>query len=395
MMMDYLKSAFRNLGRKRIRTLLTGLGIAIGVSSVIMIANISQCGTDSLNDELDSLGLSGLSITVKDGKNVSLTEDDLNFIRKFSQVQQVSPVLVENTSIAIHNKTTSALLWGIDSKAGDIISLQVLYGRLFNQRDINTGANVCLVDEQFSENAYHRSNMIGKTISFPCGGIDQDFTVVGVIKTGTGLLQNLIGNYIPTFVYVPYTTIQAATGRDSFDEVAVKIRSGDDAENVGKMIVNHLDLRSGTDGGFVSNNLAKQKDGLLQVLDLVTLILSAVGAISLLVASLSIMTVMLVSVNERTREIGIKKALGATRGSIMLEFLFEAGLISLIGCLFGIGVGYLASYAGAACFHMTFRFRIDIILMSTGFSVLSGTVFGVYPAYKAACLKPVDALRQE
>jgi putative ABC transport system permease protein len=395
MMMDYLKSAFRNLGRKKARTFLTVLGIAIGVSSVIIIANISQCGTDSLNDELDSLGLNGLSISVKNGESAFLTEDDLNFIRRFSQVEQVSPVLVENTSVAVHDITTSALLWGIDSEASDIISLQVLYGRLFNQRDIHTCANVCLVDEQFSQNSYHRGNMIGKTVSFPCGGIEQDFTVVGVIKTGTGLLQNLIGNYIPTFVYVPYTTIQASTGRNSFDEVAVKIHSGDDAENVGRMLVNHLDRRSGMDGAFVSNNLAKQKDGLLQVLNLVTLILSAVGSISLLVASLSIMVVMLVSVNERTREIGIKKALGATQGSIMLEFLFEAGLISLIGCLFGICTGYLISCAGAAWFHAVLRFRADIIFMATGFSVLSGMIFGVYPAYKAARLKPVDALRQE
>lgn len=394
MMMDLLKSAFRNLGRKGVRTSLTMLGIAIGVSSVILIANISQCGTDSLDDELESLGLSGLSISTKEGTDVSMTEDDLSFIRKFSQVEQASPILVENTSVVIHDKTTTALLWGIDSKAGDIISLQVLYGRLFNQRDMNTCANVCLVDEQFSEAAYHRSNMIGKTISFPCGGIKQSFTVVGVIKTGTGLLQNLIGNYIPTFVYVPYTTVQASTGRESFDEVAVKINSGNDAENVGKMIVNHLNLRRGTEA-FVSNNLAKQKEGLLQVLDIITLILSAVGSISLLVASLSIMTVMLVSVNERTREIGIKKALGATSGAIMLEFLFEAGLISWIGCILGTGSGYLISYVGAACFHVAFHFRIDVILIATGFSTLSGIVFGVYPAYKASRLKPVDALRQE
>lgn len=394
MTMDFLKSAFRNLGRKSTRTLLTVLGIAIGVSSVIIIANISQCGTDSLNDELESLGLSGLSISTKSGTNVFLTEDDLSFIRKFSQVEQASPVMVEDTNITVHDKTTSALLWGIDSKASDIISLQVLYGRLFNQKDINTCENVCLVDEQFSESAYHRGNMVGKTISFPCGGIEQNFTVVGVIKTGTGLLQNLIGNYIPSFVYVPYTTMQASTGRDSFDQVAVKIHTGDDAENVGKMIVDHLDLRCGTEA-FVANNLAKQKDGLLQVLGLVTLILSAVGSISLLVASLSIMTVMLVSVNERTREIGIKKALGATRSAIMLEFLFEAGLISLIGCILGTGAGYLISFIGASCFHVAFHFRIDIILMATGFSILSGTVFGIYPAYKAARLKPVDALRQE
>ena len=395
-MIDYLKSAFRNLGRKRARTSLTMLGIAIGVASVIIIANISQCGTNALTTELDSLGLSGLSISVNNqAQNVFLTEDDLNSIRKISQVEQVSPILVESTDVTLRDGSSSALLWGIDSRASDIISLQVLHGRLFNKKDISTCADVCLVDEAFSRSAYSRSNIIGKQISLRCGGVEQAFTVVGVIKTGTGLLQNLIGEYIPTFIYVPYTTIQTAAGRSDFDEIAVRIRSGDSAEGVGKMIVKKLDSSNGTSGAFVSNDLAKQKDGLMKILDIVTLVLSAVGAISLLVASLSIMTVMLVSVNERTREIGIKKALGATRGAIMLEFLFEAGLISLIGCVFGIAAGYLVSSAGAAYFHTAFSIRPDIMLMATGFSICSGVIFGVYPAYKASSLKPVDALRQE
>lgn len=395
-MIDYLKSAFRNLGRKRARTSLTMLGIAIGVASVIIISNISQCGTNALTTELDSLGLSGLSISVSNqAQDVFLTEDDLSSIRKINEVEQVSPILVESTDVTLRDGSSPALLWGVDSRASDIISLQVLYGRLFNKKDISTCADVCLVDEAFSRSAYSRSNIIGKKVSLRCGGVEQTFTVVGVIKTGTGLLQNLIGEYIPTFIYVPYTTIQTAAGRSDFDEVAVRIRSGDNAESVGKMIVKKLDSKNGTSGAFISNNLAKQKDGLMKILDIVTLVLSAVGAISLLVASLSIMTVMLVSVNERTREIGIKKALGATRGAIMLEFLFEAGLISLIGCIFGIAAGYLLSSAGAAYFHAVFSMRPDIMLMATGFSICSGVIFGVYPAYKASRLKPVDALRQE
>lgn len=394
-MIDYLKSAFRNLGQKSTRTSLTVLGIAIGVASVIIIANISQCGANTLNEELDSLGLSGISITVKEGQQISMTSDDLTFIRKFSQVEQASPILVENTNVALRNKTESALLWGIDSGASDVISLQVLYGRLFTQRDISTCANVCLVDEQFSQDVYYRNNMVGKTMNFQCGGVEQEFTVVGIIKTGTGLLQSMIGNYIPTFIYVPYTTMQASSGRNNFDEIAVKIRSGNNAENVGNMIVNHLNINNRVDGAFVSFNLAKQKDGLLQILNIITWILTAIGAISLVVASLSIMTVMLVSVNERTREIGIKKALGATRGAIMLEFLFEASLISLIGCIIGITAGYLISYIGASYFHMELIFRMDIILIISVFCILFGTIFGVYPASKAAGLKPVDALREE
>lgn len=395
-MIDYIKSAFKNIGRKHVRTALTILGIAIGVASVVIISNISQCGTDALNSELDSLGLSGLSISSSpDAQSVALNENDLSIIKKCDQVEQAAPVMLQSTDVSARKLNSKAIVWGIDTKASEIISINLIYGRMFNNQDISTNANVCLVDENFSKNAYSRDNIIGKTVSILCGGVMEDFKVVGIIKTGSGLLQNIIGNYVPTFVYVPYTTIQNAVGRDDFDQIAVKVKSGSNVDTIGKTIVDSLNRSNGTDNAFISNNLAKQKDGLTSMLGIMTLILSAVGAISLLVASLSIMTVMLVSVNERTREIGIKKAIGAKRSSIMMEFMFEAILISVIGCFFGIAVGYLVSYAGASYFGLTLSVRTDIMLLAVGFSILTGTVFGVYPAYKASNLKPVDALRLE
>lgn len=395
-MIDYLKYAFQNLGRKHIRTALTILGIAIGVASVVIVANISQYGTNVITGEMDSLGLSGLFIT-KSGldQNASLNYEDLKSIKRINQVELTTPIMTANTQITVRNIQTKAILWGIDCNASDIISIQSVYGRLFNKRDISTNANVCLVDEAFSQKSYSRKNIVGKKINLSCGGIMQEFTVVGVIKTGTGLLQNVIGSYIPTFVYVPYTTVQAINQRNDFDEIAVKLKSNTESDNIGNLILNRLNLTKGTTNAFVSNNLAKQKDGLLYILDIVTLILSAVGAVSLLVASLSIMTMMLVSVNERTREIGIKKALGATRFAIMLEFLFEAVLISLIGCVIGISFGLAVSWGVSEYFHTAFTIRPDIMLISAGFALLSGIIFGVYPAYQASRLKPVDALRQE
>ncbi|NLJ31785.1 MAG: FtsX-like permease family protein [Clostridiales bacterium] len=395
-MIDYFRSAFINLGRKRMRTALTILGIAIGVSSVVLIANISQCGTDVLSHELESLGMSGLTISAASNtQETELNANDLNMVRKSENVQQAAPIIVQSSVISACKTSSKALVWGIDTKASEIISINLLYGRMFNQQDINTNAAVCLVDESFSKSAYMRNNIIGKKVSILYGGVQEEFTVVGIIKTGSGLLQNIIGSYVPTFVYVPYTTVQNATGRENFDQIAVKVKQGSNVDAIGKNILKNLNRLNGTVDGFVSNNLAKQKDSLTSMMGVITLILSAVGAISLLVASLSIMTVMLVSVNERTREIGIKKAIGAKRSAIMLEFLFEAILISLIGCALGILTGYLISWAGASYFGFALSIRTDIMLLSVGFSILTGTVFGVYPAYKASELKPVDALRQE
>jgi putative ABC transport system permease protein len=395
-MIDVIKSAFKNLGRKRVRTVLTVLGISIGVASVIIIGNISQCGTAALTGELDSLGLSGLTISVaQNAQNVSLTDNDLNVVKKTAQVEQVTPIMMQSTNIQVRTIQNKALVWGIDSKASQIISLKVLYGRSINNQDVKTNANVCLVDENFSKTAYSRSNIVGKKVSILCAGIMEEFQVVGVIKTGSGLLQNLIGNYIPTFVYIPYTTMQNAVGRNTIDQIAVKVKSGSNMDQVGKSIVTTLNRNSGVADGFASNNLAKQKDGLTNMLDIVTLILSAVGAISLLVASLSIMIVMLVSVNERTREIGIKKSIGAKRSAILFEFLLEAALISILGCITGIIFGYIISFAGAFYFGMVLSVRLDIMLLAVGFSLITGIIFGVYPAAKASNLKPVDALRLE
>lgn len=399
-MLDSIRSALRNLGRKKMRSALTIAGIAIGVASVILISSISECGTAAVNNEMDSLGLGGLTISVNNSNNMSsghyLTENELDAVRETKHVEQAIPLVIQNTKVGnVNNSQLDALVWGIDSKANQVISLQVLYGRMISSMDVSTNSNVCMVDQTFAQNTYHRDNIVGKKISILCGGVEEEFEVIGVIKTGSGLLQNFIGDYIPNFLYIPYTTLQNATGKQSFDQIAVRVEDDYDVDETGNAIVNALSRSTGISDGFVANNLVKQKDGLKSILNTVTVILSAVGAISLLVASLSIMTVMMVSVNERTREIGIKKSIGARRSTIMFEFLLEAVLISLVGCLAGVLVGVGISFLGASYVNITLQLRGDIMLLAVGFSLLSGVIFGVYPAAKASRLRPVDALRLE
>ncbi|MFR5791163.1 MAG: ABC transporter permease, partial [[Clostridium] leptum] len=207
-MWDSVKAAAKNLGRKKLRSSLTILGITIGVASVILIGNIGQCGTQAVNAEVNSLGLGGLTISAgsQEGGEAGLTLEDLKTIRKTASVEEAAPVIMQNTKIGYRNEQMDALVWGIDTKASQVISLQVLYGRSISNGDVNTCANVCMVDQNFARAAYNRDNIVGKHISVLYNGIQENFEVVGVIKTGSGLLSNIIGDYIPNFVYVPYST---------------------------------------------------------------------------------------------------------------------------------------------------------------------------------------------
>ena len=396
-MLDIVKCAIKNIVRKKGRTFLTVIGISIGVASVIIISNISNCGSKAVNNELSSLGLGALYVSC-DSVSHCLSEDELNIIKNTMQVKSASPVIMRNTEVFGRKGKEDAILWGIDSNANQIISLQTIYGRNLSNSDVRSGNNVCMVDQKFSRALYNRDNIVGKHISLVTMGKAKEYEVVGVIKPGSGLLQNVIGNYIPNFIYIPYTSMQNITGSNAFDQIAIKVEQGKNIDIISKDILKSLNSKIiGTTESeiYKVNSLVKQKESLNKLMNIVTIIFSMVGAISLFVASMSIMTVMLMGVNERTREIGIKKSIGASKGAILKEFLMEALLLTLFGCILGLILGLLISYLGAQIFSIDLHIRLDMVLWTVFLSIICGTIFGIYPAIKAANLRPVDALRWE
>jgi len=395
-MREYIKCALRNLGRKKLRTVLTVASIAIGVASVVLISTIGDVGKFAINNELNSLGLGSLSISVsKQRTDLALQQGDLEIIENMRQVESAIPIIVEYSSLSMRGLVANVAIWGIDEGANQIISLSPNYGNLFTRSDIASESNFCLVDSNTAKGFYGRENIVGKQMRILIGGSYEDFTVVGVVQSGGNAMQNLIGEYLPMFVYVPYTTMQRLLGRSSFDRIAVKVHDSAVVDQAAKDIVKGLEYANRTKGGYNAENIAQQKDNLNNLLSIVATILSSIAGISLVVAGLGIMTVMLVSVNERTREIGIKKSIGASRGIIMSEFLVEAFTISSIGSMIGVVVGVLLALIGCMLFHIEVLLNVRMILFTVTFAVVSGVICGVYPSWIASNLRPVDALRYE
>ncbi len=393
-MFDYIISGTRNVFRKKVRSILTIAGIAIGVLSVVVISTIGEVGKSAINQEIDSIGMSGLTIrTVKSGSQLFTAQ--IQSVEALEPVSEAIPLMLEYTESTLRGVKTDCAVWGIDSGAQNVVSMQLLYGRYINQADVASNAAVCIVDESYAEKVYKRTNIVGKTIYISMNGRSEPFEIIGVVKTGGSLMQGLIGNYIPCFVYTPYTTLKSHTGKSNFDQIAVKLKSEVDPELAAKEIKASLTGVLGSGENIRVENLAAQREQLDNILGIVTLVLSVIAGISLVVAGLSIMTVMLVSVSERTKEIGIKKSIGASRHKIMMEFLTESFLISGIGSLSGLALGILLSVLGCSALGIPPLLNREMILFSVLFATGTGVLFGVYPAMQAAKLRPVDALRSE
>lgn len=382
------RGGIRSIFRNKTRTLLTVIGIAVGVMSVVTVSSIGELGKTSINAELTGMGMENLVISAQTGS--SLTESELDRLKSLDSVGNAMPLMSMMTSGKIRENYSTYMVWGINEDADSVIDLEVLHGRLLNRGDVVQKSPVCVIDEAIAIENYKRTNIVGKKISLSIGGNTAEFEIAGVVKNGVNTLQNMLGGFIPDFVYIPYSVMQEYSGKTNFDQITVKLE--DTAQSVSAAAEVKKTLSS---ADYSVDDLLSQKEKMNNVLSIASAALSAVAGISLIVSGISIMTVMLASVSERTREIGIKKSIGASRGVIISEFLFESVLITFIGGIIGIAAGMVISavIGAAAGVGVTVNFALCGTVLLISLAV--GGIFGVYPAVKAAGLKPVDALRYE
>ncbi len=388
-MSELIKSTVKNLCKKRLRTLLTVAGIGVGTLLITLVSVLGDTGKAIIGKELNGMGLDGIAVSADADV---LNEDVLLRIRSLYRVDSAMPLAVQVTTAKVGVLDAYVAACGIDAGADQVISLEILHGRLLERGDISGSGRVCVVDEAVAENAYGRKNIVGKSLTLRVGDTTENFTVVGVSKAGSSVMQNVAG-YIPYMVYFPYSTLREISGDETFDRIAVRISNAADIETARETLQRMLRGTDTANATYTLDNLATQRDKLERLMDIIALVLKIISAVSLLVAGMSIMTVMLVSVHERTGEIGIKKAVGATGGRIMLEFMAEAVLLTLAGSLAGVLTALLSVWVAALVSGITVSLSVPTVFGIVAFSVFLGVVFGVYPAQKAAALPPAVALR--
>ena len=390
MLLKSLKSLFS----AKIRSLLTMGGIAVGVFSVVLISAVGSIGTEQVSRTMLSMGVDTLLVQAADRTvSVTLTDNDVSAVRKIDGVSDAMPLMSSITEARMLENRLNCWVWGVDKSADKLISLCAKHGRLITNADDAEKAKVCVIDEQFALDTYGRSNVVGKTMRLFLGGKFHEFEIIGVAKSGLSALQGMMSGVMPSFMYIPISTMQRLCGRMTYDKIAVKIADLNEDKVIVEKVMEKLNTMNNHIDGYICNNLLSQKSSLESILSIVTAALSMVAGISLFVSGISVMTTMMMSVSERTREIGIKKAIGARKRDICAEFLAQSVSLALIGGLAGIILGILVSFVGCLILKVPFSLNFVYIGVSAAAAVAVGAVFGVYPALKAAGLNPAEALR--
>jgi putative ABC transport system permease protein len=400
--------AVRALLRNKTRSFLTTLGVIIGVSAVIAMVAIGEGAKDRVNSAFASMG-SNLFIILSGtttrggapggfGSLPTLTWDDLKAIRnELSTIRAVSPQLRTNAQVASEDQNWTTSINGIMPEFFDIRAWSVSQGALFSQSDVEGGNKVALLGQTVVEKLYGTSaDPIGQTVRIK----NIPFQVIGVLeKKG----QSAMGQDNDDAVFIPNTTFQAKIqgGLQKYVTGAILVTavSSDAMERAQKQITELLrdrhHIRPGMDDDFSVRNLTELASAQQEGMKTLTTLGASIAAVSLLVGGIGIMNIMLVSVTERTREIGVRMAVGAKPGHILAQFLVEALTLSVIGGVIGVGIGLVGGQQLAAYLGWPMLMQPDIIAISVGFSALVGIVFGLYPARKASRLDPIEALRYE
>lgn len=406
MIFQSMKMAWHAVVSNKLRSFLTMLGIIIGVVALIVLVSIANGATSSVTDQISSMGSSYLTVTITDDKGNPLRLKELSDFCEPEEVDEVAPVSWTSVTAKTSYSNGTMTLTGTTGSYADIQGLELFSGRFLKQTDIDNNSYVVVITKDTATELLGRVDAVGESIKLN----GKSFLVVGVLSDSTSLTQGAAvtsssdsddsdssSSSVQLEGYIPFSTMTRLA--DNVLDVTMFYASGTDEDSLEpaeNALTEFFMERFGEDeDAFSIVDQSEIMEAMSSVTNTMSLMIGGIAAISLLVGGIGIMNIMLVSVTERTREIGIRKAIGAGRETIMLQFLIEALLVSLRGCLAGIGLSWVILKVAAVVMKNSMSFTMDmkVVWLFVAFSVLIGVLFGLYPANKAASKKPIDALR--
>lgn len=397
---ESFKMAIESIIANKMRSFLTMLGIIIGISSVIVIVSLGQGGTNSITDKFNQIGATIVTIGIDTSK---AQQSDFFTLKDASQIKEevntikyVSPAVQQKGTAVTSLKSKNANITGAGVDYADIENYDIIYGRYYNEMEQNTGKAVAVIDVDAAKDLFGYEDAVGKTMNLGPANAARKVTIVG-IKSSQGMFGKGPANTAIN-VDVPITFYQTMYPNNfQISNLIISSSSKENTVDAGNSAVSILESRHNNRGKdiYTANNMFKQLDQLNSVMGIFVDFIVAVAAISLVVGGIGVMNIMLVSVTERTREIGIRKAIGATTENIMLQFLTESVIISLIGGIIGMILGIAGAELAGMFVSVTPVLSPAVIIGVILFSSAVGVFFGIYPAKKAANLDPIEALRYE
>ncbi len=386
------KMALKSIAGNKLRAFLTMLGIIIGVMALVILVSLVNGATSTVTDTISSLGSTMLTVTVEDDKCNPITMETLNEWQNKGPVGLVAPYGTTSVTGKYGSATDSVTVYGTTPGYADINGLKVELGRFLKTADVENNSYVCVLSSGAAESLVGYTDCLGEQISLD----GTKYTVVGVLESDEGSLASMFRS--KSSAYIPYTSLMRLSTTVSYDVdtfcmAPAEGSTMDMAEDY--MTLTLMERFDQDEDAFEMNSSDALEDAMSSVTDILAILLGGIAAISLIVGGIGIMNIMLVTVTERTREIGIRKAIGATRGVILQQFLLEAVVLCMMGCLIGIFLSWATLRAISvvvSSLSIVFSMEINVVIISVVFCFFIGIVFGLYPANKAAKMLPIDAL---
>ena len=387
------KMALRSISSNKMRAILTMLGIILGVMALVVLVSLVNGATSSVTEAVSGLGTSMLTVSISDDKGMPLDLNTVNGYMEEDGIGLVAPYISSSVTAGGDEASGDVTIYGTTPAFYDVQGMQLAMGRFLKTSDVENHTYVCVINETAATELIGYVDCIDQAISLD--GVE--YTIVGVLSNNEDSLTSLMTSG-SLAVYLPYTSLLRLSDSLTSEVTSFYVSAPENGtmETVEAAMTSLLMARfEDDDEAFTVSSQSVLEDTMSSITSILTILLGGIAAISLVVGGIGIMNIMLVTVTERTREIGIRKAIGASRGTILSQFLMEAVVLCMFGCALGIFLSWAILQmvtTVVSSLNMTFSLDGGVVLIAVVFCFIIGVIFGLYPANKAAKMKPIDAL---